>query len=277
MDRNTPRSTLAKAARSVRALLSPANASPEPVAMFHTGRSGSTVLERMLNQHPNIIADGEVFAVAYKDYLNQQPPISAEAFFDLHMAQTSQQHPAKALYIFQVKYLSGLDLSHFDKSLPKHLSFLRRRGVARAIVLTRKNTLRRLVSTLIAVERGQYHQPADTAAQPVTVYLDVDRVHLGGTFELANLLQQVEDERSQLLRGLCDTGFKVIELEYETHIEPDPKIACDQVQRFLGQQIVPLHPTLSKIQNAPLSQTLRNFSQVEARLRGTPFEWMLHS
>ena len=35
---------------------------PHRAAMFHIGRSGSTVLGKMLDEHPEIAWDGEVYA-----------------------------------------------------------------------------------------------------------------------------------------------------------------------------------------------------------------------
>lgn len=246
-----------------------------PVAVFHTGRCGSTVLERKLNQHPKIMADGEIFAVTYQNHLQNHRKITPQAFFDLHRSNITRDHPAKADYLFQVKYLSGLDMALFDGGLPAHLDFLHSRGTSHAIVLHRKNALRRLVSTRIAIERGRYHDPVSSSPEQVTVHFDADRVHLGGTYELTEVLALLETEHAALLDALKSQNIAVLDLTYEDHIEPNPSIATDRVLTFLNQPHMSLPTTLARVQTSLLSQTLRNYAQVAERLAGTRFEWML--
>ena len=250
---------------------------PGPVAIFHIGRCGSTVIERMLTQHPEIHAAAEIFATKYRARGPDEIDLPPQVFLRRRHARVARERPRVAHYLYEIKFLPGLDPDLFGGSLAALVDAQRSFGVRRAIVLRRRNALRRLVSTLIAVERGAYQIRPGQPASDVTVTLPLDHVHLGETLELTEMLQRIEASHDALCALLDTAGIAALTLSYEDHILPDPNIATGRILSFLGAAPMAMTPTLSRIQTAPLDRTLRNYDAVAARLAGTPYAWMLHA
>jgi hypothetical protein len=67
----------------------------------------------------------------------------------------------------------------------------------------------------------------------------------------------------------------VLHVEYERHIEGDPRVAFGMVIDFLGlQQVEPAVP-LQRLNTLPTRDVVQNYDEVRKVLRGTEHEWML--
>lgn len=242
---------------------------------YHIGRCGSTVLGHMLNQNPALRSDGEIYTVAFKKARETEPDISPKKFTQRHVARRNDNAVARRGYLVECKFFSSLDMALYDGRLDLFVAFMRSLGFDRGIVLVRRNLLRRLVSTAIAKKRGAYQKrTADEQVVP-KVTIDPNAVWLGRAYPLAELIDLIEAEYAELRATLARQGVASLDLVYEDDVEADPAVAYRRVCGFYNIAETPAAPAFFRINGAPLSEVVENFTVVSAALAGTRHEWML--
>jgi hypothetical protein len=185
------------------------------VAMFHLGRSGSSVLARCLNQHPQICWGG-----IFKRYEN-------DPYDPLDVLETERLRAGRRYFGFEVKPYHLHKTSH---SLAGHIEALRHHGVEHFVLLRRKNLLRKLVSSMIA-DKHTYHLSKDE--KRVQVHVDTNKVE--AHWQDRSLLRQINkhvDEYETVRRDI--EGGHALHLTYEDDIYESPLRAYRRVVDFLG-------------------------------------------
>lgn len=248
------------------------------IAMFHVGRSGSTVLGDLLNQHPRICWDGEIFPMIYKpmfdDWQSWRQSSDERAQLDLAKPIRSRMSWAgRNWYGFETKFfhlglLTGIKLSDYLHQLD-HLGF------SHFIILRRKNLLRKIVSGVIAGQTRDYHRDHDQEPSFTRISLDTDKIYLDQDVKsLLDLLHEYEDDFKQLDELL--TGERTLRLTYEDDIASDPLAAYGKTVEFLGLETHDVAIRYAKTNPYPLQEILINLNQVENELSGTQFAWMVY-
>ena len=139
------------------------------VFMFHQGRCGSTVLAHLLDRHPKLTDFGGIFE---KPYQRGRLPAPAAAML---RAKRAQAFPGQAFVA--AKFFECLHLALLGASIEEFAGLLRACGYRRFIVLDRKNYLKTIVSSMLALRRGRrFHYRAGEAIPDVQVAIDVDRI-----------------------------------------------------------------------------------------------------
>ncbi len=245
--------------------------------MFHVGRSGSVAIGDLLHQHPYVFWDGEVYERLFQERERELRRKVGRGDLDVDAIAHLQSRLARhwnghLVYGFEAKFfhleILQLDLEDFIRRLDT-MEF------ARFIVLKRKNTLRKVISSLIAHQTGRWHLRAGQQAAEAKVHVDVDRVGIDRTEK--GLLQLLSDyEKSFRELDLVVHGRSTLRLTYEDHILPDPLIAYRRACSFLD--LVPGSPVVRTHRTNPfkLCDMVENFDEVLRCLRGTRFEWMIH-
>jgi hypothetical protein len=248
-------------------------------AIYHLGRSGSTVLSDQLKDHPKIHSAGELFW----GYYGREFPEEAEKFkyksrlftHPIDMKQrvrNSQQYTAiRETYGFEVKpyhiHMNNLTVSKF-------VSHIEALGIRHHIVLERENLLRKILSSVIASGRGSFKVHASEGRMPYRIRLTPERVQIDSQVgTLLDHLERLERELSAVKDALRDKT--VLHLTYESDIANDPKQAYKKVCVFLGINPVDTHIVSQKTTSAPVNELLSNFEEISDYLRGTRFSWML--
>jgi LPS sulfotransferase NodH len=238
--------------------------------IFHIGRCGSTVLTDMLQKQPRLRAQSEIYTSA-RSARAPGEPFDMAAFTRDHVGRQLASLPEGSALLFEVKFLSTLDLRDFAGSIGDYLDLLVGLGIRKAVILKRENLIRRLVSTALAVARGAYQLRGDEAVDLPMITLPVNGHYLGFKGHIAEVLALIDREYAELERAAAERGFDLLHLSYEQHIETDPQVALEMVVRFLGQQPVPCTTTFRRINDRPLSEIVRNLPQVRRALQGTPY------
>jgi hypothetical protein len=236
------------------------------VAMFHTGRCGSTVLGGLLNQHPDITWASELF-------LSMRKRFGDRSVRDV--LRESMYASGSAVYGFETKYLRGQQLrpEWIGMPLQEYVALLQEMGFSEFILLRRRNHLRKVVSAAIARERGAWHARSLPGA-PLRVHLDIEKVTIGNQdFPLIPLFQEI-DERYAMLRDLVRSD-RVLELNYEDHVMNDPRVAYELICDFTGVKSARPEVRLAKTNPFPLRDCLSNHDEVCSALKGTEYAWML--
>lgn len=236
--------------------------------MFHSGRSGSSVLGLMLEETRRIVWGGELYDTLVTE---GTLPVAGDSEAPFRYLQRHMVHAGSRYYGFEVKFLhlDALGLSSAD-----YLERIENLGVDHFIVLRRRNTLRVLVSVIIAAQDGPYHQSSDTPSKLRQAIVPIEKtLRDGSTRSLVERIREREDEYAVLEQALV--GRKVLRLTYEDDISDDPRIGYRRICSFLGIKAGDVPVRLSKTNPFPLRETIANVDEVEEALEGSPFEWML--
>lgn len=249
--------------RSVSSLWRPGN-----VAMFHGGRSGSTVLGLMLQETHRVLWAGELYETPVADQT-----LTAASGHDAPVRYLRRHmiHAGSRYYGFEVK-LQHLRMLHLEP--PEYVESLSGLGFDHFILLRRRNTLRALVSIAIAAEDGRYHQAADAPPVLRRVVIPVEVVSpLGVKRSLIARLEHREARFSVLEHAL--RGRNVLHLTYEEDVNPDPLVGYRRICSFLGMEADDVTVRLGRTNPFPLRRIIVNLDEVQEALSGSPYEWML--
>lgn len=242
------------------------------VAMFHTGRCGSTVIADLIGQHPEVAWAGELF----EPFMHEETSLTGAALIDDVIS--NQRAKARGRFFgFETKYLAQQHLSAGCIGMPivPYVGELKHLGFSKFIVLHRKNYLRRALSAAVGRHTNSWHS-ASVPSRPTKVVLDLERFPTGvATSPLLTLFADMDAAYQQLLDGLG--GESPLLLTYESDVESDPLDAYNKLVAFLG---VPSANPIVRLQKSnPFSyeDTVSNWNEVVSLLSGTPYEWMLES
>lgn len=239
------------------------------IAMCHLGRSGSTVLGDLLDQHPDIFWDGEIYLSEYYQclYSQRKNPV----FDPFTLFEKRRHRGGKAYYGFESK---TTDQGFMNCSVDDFIRGLTERNVKKFILLRRSNLLRIAASFQLAYKKRAFHVWKHERPQMQTIQLlEINR----GMGIKRPLLEQLHQWAAELQR--LETAFKghdLLELNYEKDIETNPLIALRKVTDFL--QLPPLdNPSinLNKATPFPLRDFVEDIDEVITVLRGTPFEHLI--
>ncbi|MGD1855059.1 MAG: hypothetical protein ACFB2W_12505 [Leptolyngbyaceae cyanobacterium] len=252
------------------------------IAMFHIGRSGSTVLGDLLNQSPKILWDGEIYHT-YVDWGGQKALRKGESpIIDPVQLLHAQKIKARRRYYgFEVKFY------HLDRtniSLSDYIQQISELGVSHFIILKRKNYLRKIVSSYVSFDKKQAnlrtiddsdHHSAETKPTLHKINLNIDSINIDSTQKpLLEHLNYYQDRFQTLDTELADQ--KVLRLTYEEDIAQGPIDGYQKVCNFLDISQHPVTVQYGKTNPFKLSEIVENFSDVEKALKNTEFEWMLY-
>ena len=210
-------------------------------------RTGSNLLLSLLNSHPNVQAEWEIFA-----RLEGEP-------HDRRLARTFGRQPrrirAKGFKLFYYHPLDD-DSGALWRDLVADPSL-------RVIHLKRRNILRCLVSRKIAAQRDAWsadaEQPAEAAQRKAV------------SFTASELQEGFSQTRSWEHMGDRDfRRHRLLSLAYED-LAAQPAATLERVQRFLGLPPVRLNSDMKKQNPEPLRQLVANYDELKQAFDGSPW------
>ena len=238
--------------------------------MLHVGRCGSTVLANLLTQNPKMFWDGKIPRKSqqlygkgitdfdYADWTKAQFVISGDRFYGFEFKILSDQYPAI-----------------FDTTTSEFLNKCRRIGVTHYILLTRRNTLRHVVSHYASQYRGNWHADTTQQVKKKDFALDINAVTTGQApgRPLVDYMREVDAAHAEVRALLADEN--VLEIEYERDIdEAGAESAYERICEFLGITPGDVQIRNRKMNPYPLDSILVNYEDVERALENTEFSWM---
>jgi LPS sulfotransferase NodH len=243
--------------------------------MFHTGRCGSTVLAKMLNQHSDIYWAGEIFERMPERYSEiASRPDAVELIIDERRRECRRR--GKRTFGFELKYLPG---QHFGDgfitmSLEDYVAFVRKLGFSKFIVLHRHNYLRRALSSEVLRQNRSGHAKA-SPRKATRITLDLQALPLTSTYRssLVESFRFIDEHYSRLVKLLA--GAEVLHLSYEDDVLQDPTAAYRKVCSFLDVDAEAPEIPLARTNPFPCEDIVENIDELRAALRNTRYEWML--
>jgi hypothetical protein len=272
------------------------------IVLLARQRSGTNALRSVLHTHKDICCLNEVFAISIRDTKvcffpdgATSVPLSETSFFTfqekyargdvrklapdnhgklfLDYLEYLRAFTPRRFIMMDVKYNSTHFLTEpFSRCGEPYLFRLIKEHRLRVINLTRKNFLRVILSQLKAERSGKWVVFKGQAPQKdVSVNVDV-----------ATLLPQLEcyDAEDRHIENHFSAYDRYVTYEYED-VFPDssgsvsPHVLSD-ISKWLGvENDYRNEANLHKQSSLPLSETIANFAEVRATLRGTRFEYCL--
>jgi len=229
--------------------------------MFHNGRSGSTVLGDLLDQHSQFLWDGEIMKPP-----RWKKPGDLRSFLLWSLFLTRADYYGFESKFFHVHF-HGYDMGDY-------ISMLEDIGFNKHVVLRRKNYLRGLLSALASRGEANKHISISTTPKLKKVHVNVDliRYHKEKSSLLAQL-ERLNKDWQNLEKHL--SGRQTLWLSYEDHVFENPVTAYKLVCDFLGLEQQPVSVRLGKTNPFPVKDMIANYDEVADVLTGTAYEHML--
>lgn len=240
------------------------------IAMLHIGRCGSSVLARQLEKHKTIQWSREIYEPHFKklDDSAAPPPEPFDPFQHLEATISGTDRP---IFGLEIKPYHLRLLGCTKEDFLNHLVSI---GFEHFIILDRENKLRKILSSLKAHQSGVFHLKPGTSPKLEKIHIDPQRIPIDRTSKpLLQFLQEYERDMQEFtdLLPKKSTHF----LTYERDIERDPYIGYLKICNILNLRPHRKRIPLSKTTPFPVRQLVENYDDLQAILRGTPYEWML--
>ncbi|HYK44184.1 MAG TPA: sulfotransferase [Parafilimonas sp.] len=237
--------------------------------IFTLPRTGSTLLSKSLNKHPEIFCDDEIFHFSFRDYFSPHQfrfwkfkfvskkinyvinyprtffilKTYLDDFFTNASTENFRARGFKLMY-YQTFYTPGL------------LSYLTRNHI-KVILLIRENVFRNAISDLRARATGIYHYQDDgEPSQPLSKLL-VD------TNALQGKMQHIIDQNKKL--EAIVSGMDHIKIRYEDLSDWDDAIR--RITDFLGVSNVQVPEAARKLNPESISDMIENVDEVRTWLQ----------
>ena len=251
------------------------------VINWHVGRCGSSVLGSLLGRHPLIQSENEIFS---RFMPRRRGEAQLPAMEDVFAAAETKRK--LDFQIVEIKYLKAQNLGLYTGAeLEDWLDNALRHGFSMHMLMHRRNSLRRIISHLMAQHTGIYvlkdgHEAVQkVASKPINI--DFENIKEG--FEQLSLLEWLEmyeqsfcAMRDQLTDWCSRNGAAApLILSYDEDIKNSPLAGYNKVCNYLGIEPIQTTIDLRQINNKPLTELILNLESVSAILRPTRFAWML--
>jgi len=240
-------------------------------------RSGTHLLRSLLESHPAIVCQSEVFNSDDPD-LPYPLTTSSREVLDRWVYREFEPPVRCAGFVLQVYHPLGLKAFPGIRENPHWLDvwdILEGMPELRVIHLRRGNHLRRHLSHVMARQSGDWHRwepdrlddvthlhrpeiPGVGGAQRPVVRLDAGR--------LREDFEEVEQLHARVTGRFRHHAY--LPLSYEFLCD-QPELAAQRLTQFLGVDSLPLRPAVSKLELRPLAECIENFSELKSEFSGT--------
>lgn len=245
---NSPLSLLRRLA-SFRYLLTPASKVRGRFIVLSQSRSGTTLLRRLLNSHPDVSCSGEL--------LRKRVPLP-----QLYLETQSRRCPSKVTG--SKVFIHHLLRNQKIKDPSRFLLQLNERGY-KIIYLKRENILRHSVSQWLRKVTGVTHSSSNTEVPRHRVDVDFLIRHLKAR-------EYYWEEAERALDGL---PYHRITYENDLERSDHHQEAMDEIFSFLEVEPVAVKADLRRINDKQLSEIIENYEEVTLALSGTRYSrWL---
>jgi len=229
--------------------------------IFSQGRTGSTLLVDLLNNHPDIQCDDEI--------LNVQ--LSGKRIFPILFVKAKANLNKKKVYGFKVKIyqLNNLNLmkSHPDQNKdPKKFLINLYKSGWKIIYLTRKNILRQVISSHIAEKRGSYHHRTTEGKLALPkMYIDPKEILI----QIKNR-EGYKDFEEEILKHI--PHLKII---YEEDLLVNKQKTLNKIFVYLGLDSYPVKSNLVRTSKKNLKDYIINYKELVKSISKTQYRYFL--
>lgn len=257
------------------------------IFMFHFGRCGSTVLADSIKQIPGFVWHGEIFSrttFVYKGFENSRwqekkgnGQFTIDEFIDfIKDAKGGFFKPRhdRVHYGCEIKGYH-FEYNFFKFSLEQALTALANEfSGCKFIFLQRSNSLRRILSSLIARDTNVYHTSSNL--QINTIKLDFDNFcdyDLNNRGDILSVLAKSASREKYYMDTIVSNGGFII--NYESDIQNDINDAMSLISTNLGVPLIKPKVVFVKTNPSPINHIVINYDELLKKLSGTEYAGFL--
>ncbi|MDY7015395.1 MAG: sulfotransferase [Cyanobacteriota bacterium] len=219
-------------------------------------RAGTTLLSDLLNSHPRIRCDGELFLPFVK--LNYRKVLFPHTYIQYHASKTKQP-----VYGFDLKVVQIFEILPAFQDSPRHfLQKLHQEGW-KIIYLKRSNLLRQAISNLMARSRDEWHEKKDRPLQRQSVSIEVKK-----------LIKEIEYHEDNLQKASAFLkNLPYLEITYESDLlkSENHQKTLDRIFDYLGVESVSVKTQHQKVSRKNISQDLENYEEIKEAVSQTKY------
>jgi hypothetical protein len=245
------------------------------VAMFHFGRCGSTVIGNILNVHPQIKWDSEVFERVRAGKI-EEPDLSI-GLISILKNRINKFH--KDAYGFETKAFPEEHLrpNVLNMNISQYIDKLIELGFTYFIILKRNNYLRFLTSLYIGWKSETWHVKNNSEFKKEKVTIEPGNVRIGDEYKpsLLQLLKDLDTYYLQIEQELHERKIPFLKLIYEEDIEQNPEIAYNKICKFIKVKEIPGKVIIKKQNPGSLQELIENYDELKSYLNNSNYSWML--
>ena len=238
--------------------------------IFTLPRTGSTLLSKSLNKHPEIFCDDEIFHFSFRDYFSPNQFRFLKLKFLPKKINYVINYPVTALRLkgFLDKYFANKPNEHFKARgfkvmyyqtfyTPGLIAYLKKNNI-KVILLLRENILRNALSDLRARATGIYHHQDNNEQQRSGLSkLNVD------TRALKQKMDDIVQQNKKLEAIVCDMDY--IKIRYEDFAEWNKTM--NKITDFLSVSQQEVTAGAKKLNPDALQDMIANYNEVENWLK----------
>jgi hypothetical protein len=229
---------------------------PETKFVIYTrGRTGSTVLTDLLNCHPDIFCDVEIF-----NFLYSRDRVFFPGSYINSCSKKAALHK-KSVYGFKVK-IAQLRIEHKYKNYHRILEDLHKDGW-KFIHLIRKNYLRHKISNLLSFESNIYHIRENDETNKIKIKADCDI--LMASIKYGEEIEKTEEENLKDIPSL--------KLIYERDLLDNSRHqeTADRIFSYLGLKTHKVKSQYKRVSPPDLRDTIINYDEVYNYFKNTEY------
>lgn len=228
---------------------------PQKFVLFAQGRTGSSFLVDLLNNHSQIDCRGELLKPYFRIGIER---FRGRKYFPLSFVEGMSKTSAGSWFGFKVK-IYQLDKQPYVPDVSRFIDRLEARNW-KLIYLYRDNVFEHAISNIVAKAFYVYHQREEKK---------VSQVHV----DLAQLLRLMR-ERLEFLDREKEVlkGREYLSLEYESDLNKNTAETLKRIQDYLGLPNEQLQSELKKIVNRSYADVIENYDEVLQCLKDNGFE-----
>lgn len=233
---------------------------PEPkFFIFAQGRTGSKLLTDLLNAHPRVHCDKEIFNSSF--YLG-----SSHLFFPYRLVEGKAKFYKNKIYGFKDKVYQ----IEYQQNISDSLNFVHYlfRNNWKIIYIKRKNIFKHALSNYIANKRGQFHAYKE-GKEPEFGKLHIEPQEL---IERMEKRRKFQEKEAEILEGV-----EHLSLIYEEDLNNpgNQQKTANRIFDYLGLKHVKVSTRFKKVNTRSNRDLISNYDQIEKILRDSPYEVFL--
>ena len=223
--------------------------------IFSQGRTGSTLLVKILNSHPDIVCEREIFQL--KNII-----FSGQIHNPYRMINGKELIYRKKVYGFKAKIYQ---LNEQRRLIGGSKEFLRNatNNGWKLLYLKRGNLIQHVLSSLVAENLNTYHFNSNGEKSTY------DKLKL--ELDVHDLIKRLDERRNYLEQEKeALEGREYMEISYEK-LSEYPQEVADEIFSFLGINSVRIDIPLQKSNTKSVEELVSNYDEIASALKSTEY------
>lgn len=217
--------------------------------IFAQARTGSILLGSLLNSHPKIFCDGEIFSVWNKNL-----------FFPFQYIQCHATRRENRVYGWQLKIDQLILLQRTD---PQQFMFHLQKSGWKIIYLRRANLLRQAISELIARSRDEWADTTKTPLRNLRIHIDCNR--------LLDLIKYREKMLRQEENALKNLLYLPVVYEADLLQSQRQQETLNCIFNYIGLSSISVKTKYFRTTSDRLSDFVQNYDEMVSAVKQTDY------